>query len=177
MMESSFPSLASAAITVFITLIFVRAALHKASAFTEFTGFMTDYQLVGERLVLPVSMGIVGAEVFVAILQVIPGGRVPGLLLAAGLLALYAAAMAINIRRGRTHIECGCGGAVQPLAWALVVRNAVLVLLASLAAATGHLGLDVAGTAIAIACGFATWAAFLLAEQILANSSMARLTR
>ncbi|MCX5497251.1 hypothetical protein OSH11_21305 [Kaistia dalseonensis] len=176
-MESSFLSLVSAAITVFIALIFVRSALHKAGAFTEFTGFVADYQIVGERLVQPVSMGIVGAEILVVALQLIPGGQVPGLMLAAGLLALYAAAMAVNIWRGRTHIECGCGGAVQPLAWALVMRNGALVLLAGLAAATGPLSLDVAGTATAIACGFAAWVAFLLAEQILANSSLARLTR
>lgn len=177
MTESSFPSLVSAAITVFIALIFVRSAMHKAGSFTEFTGFVADYQLVGERLVRAVSVGIVGAEILVVVLQLIPGGQVPGLLLAAGLLALYAAAMAVNIRRGRTYIECGCGGAVQPLGWALVVRNGTLVVLAALAAAAAPLSLDGAATAMAIAFGFAAWVAFLLAEQILANSSLARMTR
>lgn len=176
-MESSFASLASATITVFIALIFARAAVHKLTEFTEFTGFVNDYRLLGKRLVRPASMAIVAAEIAVVALQLVPGGQLPGLAIAAGMLVLYAVAMAFNIRRGRTHIECGCGGAVQPLSWALVVRNAVLVLLAGLAMLTGPLNLDIGGTITAIACGLATWVVFLLAEQILANSSLARLTR
>jgi hypothetical protein len=176
-MESTLPSLLSATIIVFIALIFARAAVHKVTEFTEFTGFVNDYHLVPERLVRPVSMGIVGAEVAAVALQLVPGGQVAGLAIAAAMLALYAVAMGINILRGRTHIECGCGGAVQPLSWALVARNAVLVMLAGTAMLTGPLSLDIAGTAAAIGCGLAAWVAFLLAEQILANSSLARLTR
>ena len=39
--------------------------------------------------------------------------------------------MAINLLRGRTHIDCGCFDSTlkQPLRWILVLRNAVLVLL------------------------------------------------
>ena len=50
----------------------------------------------------------------------------PGLaLVAMALLALFAAAMAINIRRGRDHIDCGCGQSFlrQTLSWMLVARN------------------------------------------------------
>lgn len=176
-MESSLASLASAAITVFIALIFARAAIHKLTEFTEFTGFVADYRLIGERLVRPVSSGIVTAEIAVVALQLVPGGQTPGLVIAAAMFTLYAAAMAFNIRRGRTHIECGCGGAIQPLSWALVLRNAVLVLLVGIALLAGPLGLDLGGTVTAIAAGLAAWVVFLLAEQILANSSLARLTR
>lgn len=177
MMESSLASLASATITVVIALIFARAALHKLTEFTEFTGFVNDYRVVSERLVRPASIGIVTAEIAVVGLQLLPGGRLPGLAIAAGMFALYALAMGFNIQRGRTHIECGCGGAVQPLSWALVIRNVVLVLLVGLAMLTGPVSLGFSGTATAIACGIAGWVVFLLAEQILANSSLARLTR
>ena len=45
MTESSIGSLVSAATTVFIVLIFVRAVWHKLGAFTEFTGFVADDDL------------------------------------------------------------------------------------------------------------------------------------
>ena len=85
--------------------------------------------------------------------------------------------MAINIQRGRTTIECGCGGAAQPLSWALVVRNGLLASI-GLTALLLPLGPMNASDAIAaIASGFAVWMAFLLIEQILSNASLARLTR
>lgn len=77
-MESTIPSLVSATITVFIALIFARAAVHKAAAFTEFTGFVNDYHLVPERLVRPVSVGIVAAEVAAVALQLVRVARLRG---------------------------------------------------------------------------------------------------
>jgi hypothetical protein len=176
-MDGSMGSLISATITVFVALIFARAAFHKLTGFTEFTGFVADYRLLPGRLVVPASMVVVGAELLAVLLEFVPGLQGWGLAVAAGMLGLYGVAMGINILRGRTFIECGCGGAVQPLSWALVGRNAVLVLLAVVGIATGPYALG-AGDAIgAIAGGFGAWAIFLLAEQILANSSTARLTR
>jgi len=177
MMQASFPSLLSAAITVFIALIFVRAVWHKLSEFTEFTGFVADYQLLPETMVRPASIAIVGAELAVALLQLIPGGQVFGLALAVAMLGAYAGGMAVNIARGRTSIECGCGGAVQPLSWSLVCRNGMLMALALLAAILAPYTLDAAGAITAISSGFAIWVGFLLSEQILANASVARLTR
>jgi hypothetical protein len=39
-------------------------------------------------------------------------------------------AMALNLLRGRV-LDCGCGGAPQPLSWGLVVRNLAMVLMAT----------------------------------------------
>lgn len=45
-------------------------------------------------------------------------------------LLVFAAAMAINIRFGRRHIDCGGGhaGLCQTLGWPLVARNMLMVL-------------------------------------------------
>lgn len=174
MTQSSLASLLSAALTVFIALILARAAWHKLSEFTEFTGFVADYRLFPDRLVVPASAAIAGAEVLTVVLQLVPGGQVYGLALAVALLSAYALGMAINIRRGRTSIECGCGGSVQPLSWGLVVRNLILVGFALTAAALAPYGLDAAGAITALASGFIVWIGFLLVEQILANASLAR---
>ncbi|MGI9252045.1 MAG: MauE/DoxX family redox-associated membrane protein [Pseudohongiellaceae bacterium] len=48
------------------------------------------------------------------------------------LLALYTAAIVINLWRGRRQIDCGCGFARsgQQLSWGLVLRNLVLMIIA-----------------------------------------------
>ncbi|MEF9603853.1 methylamine utilization protein MauE, partial [Paracoccus sp. PXZ] len=62
----------------------------------------------------------------------------PAAITAAGLLLVFAAALAINVLRGRTQIDCGCfrNGLKQPVSWLLVLRNLVLTGLA-LAVAAG----------------------------------------
>ena len=43
--------------------------------------------------------------------------------------------MVINLARGRSDIDCGCGGEPLPLSWALVARNLLLMVMCALAAA------------------------------------------
>ena len=85
--------------------------------------------------------------------------RAVGAALALAVLAVVTAAVAINVMRGRTDIDCGCGGPEgrQRLGWGLVVRNAVLIGAALLAGSDGHArawvwldGVTFAGTALAL---------------------------
>jgi hypothetical protein len=170
-------SLVSATLTAFLALLFARAAWHKLSDFSAFTGFVADYQLVPEKFVQPLSAAIVGTELLIVLAQLVPGGQIGGLLLAVLMLAVYGAAMGINIRRGRDRIECGCGGAVQPLAWSLVGRNAILAGLGIVAVLTGPYALGLDEAVAALGSGFALWVGFVLVEQIMANVSHARLRR
>ena len=65
--------------------------------------------------------------------------------------------MAINLHRGRAHIDCGCGQSFlkQTLNWTLVARNVVLaaLLLPSLAP-IGPLSLSAVLTGVWAALGF-----------------------
>ncbi|MCC6983974.1 MAG: hypothetical protein IT535_11935 [Bauldia sp.] len=177
-MSASVLALLAATAGVFTALVFARAAWHKASDFTAFTGFVSDYQLVPESQVKAASYGLVAAEIAVVLALLVPGGQGIGALLAIALYALYAGAMAVNIRRGRTSIECGCGGAPNLLSPALLVRNGVLAAVAALVMlGGGGAGLSFGEAAVAVALGFLLWAGFLLAEQILSNAMRARALR
>jgi hypothetical protein len=79
-------------------------------------------------LVLPVI------ELTAALLLFTPW-RAAGAALAAALFALYGAAMAQALLRGR-RLDCGCGGEPLAVSWTLVARNAVLAGVALLAGAT-----------------------------------------
>ena len=169
--------LVAATATAFTALLFARAAWHKLSDFTAFTGYVADYAVVPERWVKAASMAVAGGEVLVVLSLLTPGGNVLGSLGAIALLALYAGAMALNVGRGRDRVECGCGGAVQPLSWRLVMRNGVLAAIAALGLIAGPYALTLEEALSALLGGFTLWVGYILVEQIMANAAFMRMRR
>lgn len=87
-------------------------------------------------------------------------------------LLLYAAAMGINLRRGRTDIACGCGGPGQKISSRLVWRNVLLAGLLALASWWPTRGGTDATTVIALCGGAVSFAAlYFAADQLLANQA------
>jgi len=102
---------------------------------------------------------------------------VAGLWAAAALFIVFAIAMALNLLRGRTHIDCGCFQSAlrQPLEWRLVVRNVVLALLAacsSLASDGGGWSRDVA--LMAVPAGITLYALYTALNTVWALDDSAR---
>jgi hypothetical protein len=163
-----------------LATVFAVALAHKLRSLPAFAAVVRDYELVPSGTVPPVVGLVVLLEA--AVVVALAGGiGVPwAAMLAAALLAIYGAAMAINLARGRRDIDCGCfgpaGGAGRHMLsrW-LLVRNALLIGVAAflLAPATGRaLGwLDLASIALATAAGFALFAA---ADQLIANTPRLR---
>lgn len=170
-------ALLAATAAAFTALVFARAAWHKIADFTAFTGFVADYRIVPESQVRTASMALVAAEVAIPVTLLIPGLQPVGAALAVLLLGLYAAAMGINILRGRTSIECGCGGAATLLSPTLLVRNGVLALIAASVLFGNSMTLTFGEAVAAVGLAFLMWATFLLVEQILANGMHARQAR
>lgn len=177
MTRPDYTALVSLSATALIMLIFAKAAWHKLADFASFTGFVADYQVVPEAVVTGTSIGVVAAEVAVSLALAIPQTRFFGAVLAMAILLGYATAMALNILRGRRHIDCGCGGEVQPLHWSLVVRNGVLAGIVGLTVLPSASRLSLVETATAIAGGGLLWAVLVVAEQILANAAHIRTLR
>ena len=114
-------------------VVFMGAGLAKLRHRALFPGVVANYRLLPDGLVAPVALLLplvewaLGAGLIAAVL-------VGGLfalavgLAAGGLLMVFAGAMAVNLRRGRGHIDCGCGHPElrQPLSWWLVGRNLAL---------------------------------------------------
>lgn len=176
-MSASVLHLAALAAVVFQALLFLRAAWHKASDYGRFHGFLADYRLLPDGLLGVVSRGLIGAELAVVVLLICPPLSMWGALGAAGLLSLYAGAIAINVLRGRERVECGCGGAAQRLSWALVLRNLVLVAVAVLAMFCEVSATTALEVAVAVVSGGLAWCAYLIAEQIMANLAPLLLAR
>ncbi|RVT41209.1 methylamine utilization protein MauE [Sphingobium algorifonticola] len=156
-------------------IIFVAAAIGKLRHRDVFPGVVANYRLLDARLVGAVAMLLPVVELIVgfALIANLSGHAAAAAIV---LLILFAAAMAINIRRGRTYIDCGCGLSHlrQPLGWSLVGRN--LLLAAMLLPATANtVSLTPAAKAVALAAGLAVALIYVLFNAIAAVDAHARL--
>jgi len=146
-------------------VLFVVAAWHKLRDPRRFAATLGEYRLLPARFAPAAAGCVVLAELgAVVALLLWPRG---GAAAAAALLAVYASAIAVNLARGRRHIDCGCAGPAarrEISAW-MVARNAVVAVAALAAAvlpmeARELVWLDactiVAATALLAACWSAT---------------------
>lgn len=150
-----------------LAAVLLAAAVAKLRALEEFAGVVHNYRLLPELLARPVAYALPILEVVLAVGLLLEPTRRLAAAATAVLLAVFALAMAINIRRGRSHIDCGCFASAlkQRLSWALVARNGVLIGLALLIVAPGPatrpLGaLDLLTAAVATASLLVLYAAF-----------------
>lgn len=153
-----------------LALLLAFAARHKAVDGPRFRAQLAEYRLLPAAMVAPAALTLMLVELITAVGLLLPGTRSGAALVAAALLALYAGAMAVNIARGRSHIDCGCGDAPQLLSPWLVLRNLVLALAACWASLTvtdrALGGLDAVLMPLGLLAVLGVWLAL---EQLLAN--------
>jgi hypothetical protein len=113
--------------SVYVGLVFLAAAIAKLRHRDLLPGVIANYRLLPAALVAPAALLLPPVELVVAI-GLLACNRPLAVVAAVVLLLVFAAAMAINIRRGRRHIDCGCGhaGLRQQLGWPMVGRNLVM---------------------------------------------------
>jgi uncharacterized membrane protein YphA (DoxX/SURF4 family) len=112
------------ALRLAIAVVFLLAGLAKLANLDAFTRAVANYRLLPARAVRPVARALPAAEVAAGVLLLTGvATRLVALALAALLLA-FAAAVAVNLRRGR-RIDCGCftGPGPREITWATVARN------------------------------------------------------
>lgn len=111
-----------------LTALWLFGAVHKIASFREFCATLRAYRVLPEWLAAPSATIVIGLELVLGIALLTSTARALALGGSAGLLMLYAAAISVNLLRGRRHIDCGCVGPGyrQPLSEWLVGRNLVL---------------------------------------------------
>ena len=114
---------------IWLALVFAAAALSKFQAWSAWPGVVTNFRVLPRALVLPVAWALPPLEAAVAAGLLVAAVRPLAGLAAALLLVAFSAALALNLARGRTSIDCGCfrSDLRQSLAPSLLVRNAALV--------------------------------------------------
>jgi hypothetical protein len=110
-------------------LLFASAALPKLRAPAHFREVLRAYRVMPERAA-PLAPLVPLFELGVALALLVPPARAGAALAGAALLLAYAAAIGVNLKRGRRDLACGCGGAdeARPIAPWMVARNLLLAL-------------------------------------------------
>ena len=141
---------------MWLMLVFAAAALSKFQAWSAWPGVVQNFRLLPRALVLPFAWALPPLEAAVALGLAVAPWRPLAAAAAAGLLVAFSVAVAINLARGRTTIDCGCfrSDLRQALSPALLVRNAALVAAAA-CLVPGSAGGPLSGLEYGIAAGAA----------------------
>lgn len=125
------PALALTAALLLAGILAV-AASAKLAAPGAFVGVVRNYRLLPDALSAPFAWALPAVELVTALGLLVPAQRHLAATAATALMLLFAAAMAVNLMRGRSEIDCGCfvGLVRQRIAWPLVWRNMMLALVA-----------------------------------------------
>lgn len=165
-----------------VVAVMAESTTHKLRYPHWFRTQLEAYELFPAGLVPAMVRGVPVLEALLALMLLLPATRVAGGLACAVLMALYGLAIAVNLWRGRSDMDCGCAGPnqPQPLRPILLLRNLVLIGLALTAAATPvvrELGLFdlfvVIATALSLLFIYAAFNA-LLANAPLLNKLIGR---
>lgn len=160
-------------VCVFAALLFGSSAVSKLADRAVFTGVLSAYRILPDRLLRPVAALLPASELAVAVLLLIPGTRAIGASGAAALATCFAGAIAINVIRGNTSIDCGCGGkhGRQRVSAGLACRNIVLAVL-FVACVPAPLALEgIAAELIAFAAGTSLFLVYASYEALAAESA------
>lgn len=151
--------------------LFAASAAHKLRDPRAFAESVRDYEVVPSGLAAVGAPLLIALEAATAVALLLPAAAAPAAATGFALLVTYSAAIALNLARGRTHIDCGCLGPAgrQPITPGLLVRNAVLLAVALLAAGPVATRPLEAVDALSIAGGLATAVFLFLAGSALAG--------
>jgi hypothetical protein len=154
----------------FLGLVFLRAILHKAGSYVEYVGQVRDYRILPEVLVPTMAAILLVLECAAVAGLILPQTRGIAAGLASGLLLGYAAAIGVNLLRGRNTIDCGCGGGGQGISALHLLRNAVLAVFAVPVMANPAVASAGAGAFMAASgCVLVLWLTYLVFDQLLGN--------
>jgi hypothetical protein len=124
------------ATTAIVTLTL---ALPKLTRQSDLRQAVAGFQLLPHALVTPFALALPLVEIAATLASLVPATRSLGASALALLFVLFAAALGINVARGRTDIDCGCNGfrqsggaAAHSIGWAHVARTLFLAALAAL---------------------------------------------
>ena len=150
-----------------LAALLVAGAAHKLRRPSAFFEILSNYRIAPAQLSPAIGVLAIAAELAIAVGLLVPATRSIAACAGAGLFAAYGGAIAFNIARGRTAIDCGCSfgdgreGRLTP--W-LLARNgalAIAALVVALPISMRALGwLDGATIIIFIAGAAALYAAF-----------------
>jgi len=161
--------------TLLLSYLFIVAGWQKISSIDHFRQVLIDYRIAPESWSPLLARGLPMLELGAGLALLVPPMRDPALVVLIALLTIYSAAIALNLVRGRSGIDCGCSGPgqQQPLSAWLIVRNAVLLSVAILARSAPQAGtIGAVGWGLGIPGAVVAALIYHSSNQLIANRSL-----
>jgi hypothetical protein len=157
-----------------VAVIFALAAFHAMREWTRFGGVVEQYRIAPRRLAMILARILPPLELTAAAALLLPITGRAGVVLSLCLMAMFTGAIAVNLARRRTSIDCGCGGASgQKLSKGLVLRNLVVMAGLALALEAPFEGVVNGATWVGvIGASLALIALYFTANQLMTNFQM-----
>jgi uncharacterized membrane protein YphA (DoxX/SURF4 family) len=159
-------------VTILVAFVFAHAATHKAMDYTRHVAIVADYQVMPAQFVPLLAPLVIVLEFAAAILVLLTATRPMGLILAAGLLLAYLFSIGLNLLRGRTSIDCGCGWGSQehPISGWLLIRNLLFVaVILSALLPLANRSLHLADWILVVLASSAVIAIYYIGDLLIAN--------
>ena len=123
------------AASLMLSYVFVDVGQHKLRHQPHYSAVIEAYRILPRALSKYAAVLIGALEVAVGIAVLVPQSHAVAVNAMLVLLSLYVVAIAVNLARGRTDIDCGCGGPMsrQSISGWLLPRNSALIAIALLA--------------------------------------------
>jgi uncharacterized membrane protein YphA (DoxX/SURF4 family) len=155
-------------------VIFAMAAFHVMREWAVFGGIVEQYRIVPRPLARVLAHILPPLELAAATALLLPPIGRAGAMLGLVLMAMFTAAIVVNLARGRVSIDCGCGGASgQKLSMGLVLRNLAVAAGLALALEAPLEGVVDGVTAVGVVgASLALIALYFAANQLMTNSQM-----
>ena len=164
-----------ATIATGFSVLLAVAALHKISNVQDFFNVLRDYRVLPGALIVPAGYALAGVELTLAVAWLLPISRKLAAAVTILLLLTYSIAIGVNLLRGRTHIDCGCGIASQGetlISGRLLIRNMLLVLACCIPLAPSSNRELMIGDFAVVGVALVTWMLlFAAGNQLIANRS------
>jgi hypothetical protein len=157
-----------------VAVIFALAAFHAMREWTVFGGIVEQYRVAPRWVAMILARILPPLELTAAAALVLPATSHAGAVVGLCLMAMFTAAIALNLARGRGSIDCGCGGAGgQKLSNGLVLRNLAVMAGLALALKTPLVGaVDGAAMIGVVGASLALIALYFAANQLMTNFQM-----
>ena len=160
--------------------IMIAGAIPKVLDSANFEEVVVEYHILPEMLARPLARVLPWIEVLAALGLILPDTRVPAAQLLALLITGFGCAIAVNLLRGRTRIDCGCGvtEASAELNWLMLGRNVFLLILLAVSVGTGQGRALISVDAWTVVIGSASLIGlYMTADYLLANLTQINQTR
>lgn len=118
-------------IQAILAFLFVATAFDKMKNWQNHHFSISQYKLLPKRLIKYFLLIIIGLELMIAFLFYFFSVNIYSIGLITVTLLIYTSAVVINLIRGNTAINCGCGSLLEnkELNYGIVVRNFFIILL------------------------------------------------